>query len=150
VVKKKRIMNESRYLSGKVTKSSLPTLLNANGPDVPNLKRLLLPQGELAQVHNSEDPIRYLAVFELREGGVRGNHYHHHKRESVYLIEGEITLLLQDLASGERAAVTVTAGDLVFISPGIAHALRTVHPGRGLEFAPDPLDPSDSFRHVLT
>jgi mannose-6-phosphate isomerase-like protein (cupin superfamily) len=142
-------MSKSQHLSGKVTRYTLPVFENAPGANLPNLKRLLLPQGELAQIHNSPDPIRYLAAFEVRAGGVRGNHYHKHKRESVYLISGEFNLVLEELETGERDTLSVVAGDLVFISPGVAHALKTVHPGLALEFAPEPLDPADTHRHAL-
>lgn len=142
-------MSERHYLSGKVTHRSLPVVENASGPEAPEIKRLLLPQGELAQIHNAEEPIRYLAVIELRSGGTRGNHYHKAKQEHVYLIEGEVTVLLEDLATGAREDFQMRAGDLIHIPPGIAHALRTIHPGRAIEFAPARLDPGDTFRHPI-
>src|SRR5207244_7219783 len=69
-------MTESTFLSGKVLRRSLPVVQPASGSGAPSLKRLLLPQGELAQFYDGEEPIRYLAYIELRPGVVRGNHYH--------------------------------------------------------------------------
>jgi hypothetical protein len=51
-------MAETEYLAGRVVKWSLPVISGRPGPDAPTLKRLLLPQGELAQVHDSEEGIR--------------------------------------------------------------------------------------------
>ncbi len=142
-------MNELRYLNGKVLHQRLPVLGGPIGTDAPLLKRLRLPQGELAQVHDSMDPVRYLAVFETLEGRVRGNHYHLAKKESLYLISGAVRLHLEDLDSKERIEAELRAGDLVFIPPRVAHALATLEPGWVIEFAPDPLDPADSHRHPL-
>src|SRR5208283_1863182 len=72
---------ESKFLSGKVVKWSLPALEPPFAPDAPALKRLLLPQGELAQVYDAEDAVRYIACLDLLAGTVRGNHYHKAKRE---------------------------------------------------------------------
>lgn len=135
--------------SGQVVQQKLPVLTSPTAPNLPNLKRLMLAQGELAQIHNGADPVRYMAVFELRQGGIRGNHFHKQKRESIYLIAGRVLLAIQALDTQERRDVEVEAGDLVYIAPGVAHALKTLEPGWALEFAPEPLDPADSFRHPL-
>ena len=62
------LMAESEYLAGKVVKWSLPVISGRPGADAPTLKRLFLPQGELAQVHDSEEGIHYMAVIETRIG----------------------------------------------------------------------------------
>jgi hypothetical protein len=61
-------MPDSSFLNGKVLKRSLPELHLPLGPDAPVLKRLMLPQGELAQFYDAEEGIRYLAFIELRPG----------------------------------------------------------------------------------
>src|SRR5437870_12464864 len=83
-------MSPSTFLPGKLRKFSLPVIATPVGPDAPNLKRLLLPQGELAQFYDSDEPVRYLAFIELRAGSTRGNHYHQFKEEWLYLIQGEL------------------------------------------------------------
>jgi mannose-6-phosphate isomerase-like protein (cupin superfamily) len=142
-------MRETSHLGGKVIKWSLPVFDSPTGPDAPLLKRLLLPQGELAQFYDAEEPIRYLAMIELRAGGVRGNHYHRRKEEWAYVIEGEAELVIEDLETKQRETLTLAAGELARIRTGIAHAYRTLKPGKALEFSPARFDPADTIRHLL-
>jgi mannose-6-phosphate isomerase-like protein (cupin superfamily) len=143
-------MAQSTFLAGKVLKQSLPVIEGRPGPDAPNLKRLMLAQGELAEIYDSVEGIRYMAAVELRAGAVRGNHCHKIKKELLYVIRGELLMLVADIESGERASVPVRAGDLCIIPPGIAHALRTVSPGEAIEFSPVKFDPADvsAFRLI--
>lgn len=142
-------MASSPLLGGKVLIESVPLL--AAGEFRPDLarKRLQLPQGDLAQIHNADDPIRYLAAIELKPGSIRGNHVHRIKREFLYLTSGRLRLVLQDCSTQETATAELRAGDLVLIPPGIAHALCPLEPGLAVEFSPTVLDPSDTERHVL-
>jgi len=138
---------ESKYLSGKVVKWSLPTFEPPFSPDAPATKRLLLPQGELAQIFDSEEPARYISCLELMPGTVRGNHYHKLKRESVYVMRGELSLVVRDVESGARETVSVKAGELVSIGVGIAHAMVVVTAGLAVEFAPVRFNPGDIHRY---
>lgn len=137
-------MAESTFLGGKVCKWSLPVVEGASGAFEP--KRLMLPQGELARIYDADEGIRYIACLELRAGTVRGNHYHLHKEEWVYVLQGELALLLQDRATQERESVPIRVGDLAFIPAGVAHAMRAVQPGHAVEFSSSRFDPSDSYR----
>ena len=143
-------MAESTFLSGKVLKRSLPVLQLPLGPDAPALKRLLLPQGELAQFYDADEGIRYLAFLELLPGQVRGNHYHKVKEELVYVIRGEVLLSVADVDSKAHASVALQAGDLAVIQTGIAHALRTVEPGQAIEFSSSRFDPADIHQFALS
>lgn len=140
---------ETRYLSDQVVHWRLPIYDGSPPVESPMAKRLRLPQGELAQIHSAPDPIRYLAAIELREGGVRGNHYHLAKRESIYLLSGALTVLVERRDTRERVALEMVAGDRIYIAPGIAHALRIGAAGWAVEYAPDPLDVSDVHRYPL-
>jgi hypothetical protein len=142
-------MAESEYLAGKVVRWSLPVISGRPGPDAPILKRLLLPQGELAQVHDSDDGIRYLAVIETRMGSVRGNHYHKVKEEWIYVLQGELLVLVEDIQTNERASVPSRTGDLLRIQTGIAHLLRTVEPGQAIEFSRARFSAADIFSFSL-
>jgi quercetin dioxygenase-like cupin family protein len=142
-------MAESEYLAGKVVKWSLPVISGRPGADAPTLKRLFLPQGELAQVHDSDEGIHYMAVIETRIGADRGNHYHKVKAERIYLLQGELLVLAEDVQTNERASVRLQTGDLLFIETGIAHLLRTVEPGQGIEFSKARFDPTDIFPFPL-
>jgi mannose-6-phosphate isomerase-like protein (cupin superfamily) len=142
-------MSELSYLAGKVLKQSLPVLPPPLGADAPALRRLLLPQGELAQFYDADKPIRYMAFLELRPGRLRGNHYHKLKEELLYIIQGELSLLVQDTLNGTRDSVPLRAGDLALIRCGVAHALLAAAPRQAIEFSPARFDPADSFPFPL-
>ena len=140
---------DSAILEGRVLKRSLPALRLPLVPDPPALKRLMLPQGELAQFYDADEGIRYLAFIELLPGQVRGNHYHEIKEELVYVMRGQVLLSVADIDSKARASVTLRAGDLAVILTRIAHALRPVEPGQAIEFSPQRFDVADIYRFPL-
>jgi uncharacterized cupin superfamily protein len=121
-------------------------VIEGNPPDsAPRLKRLALPQGELAHFSDGEK-IDYIAFVELRLGGIRGNHYHQKKEEAVYIIRGEMLLFIQDIQTRERAALTLQAGDLAVVPTQIAHAYQTTRPGDAVEFSRAKFDAADVHR----
>lgn len=142
-------MNHSSFLSSKVLKWSLPTLNLPISADAPPLKRLLLAQGELAQIYDAEEGLRYLAFIELRPGTVRGNHYHDVKEEWLYLARGSLRLTVHDMSSKERVGIELRAGDLVFISTGVAHALRVLESGEAVEYSVARFNPNDIHSFAL-
>ncbi len=138
------------HLGGKVIKKTLPQITGSPGTDAPALKRLMLPQGELAQFYDSGQGIRYIAMIELRPGKPRGNHYHKVKEELVYLIEGTVELLVQDIENQARETILLTSGDLVIIQTRVAHTLRPLEKGCAIEFSPAKFDPVDIQQYPLT
>ena len=142
-------MTEFKFLNGKVRKQSLPEFELPVAADAPTVKRLLLPQGELAQFYDANKGMRYLAFIELRAGTVRGNHYHKVKEEWVYMIHGEVLLIAEDVESKARESVPLRAGDLAVIRIGIAHALQVLAPGEAVEFSMARFDPLDIHRFPL-
>ena len=142
-------MPETTFLNGKVLKRSLPLFRLPLRPDAPDLKRLLLPQGELAQFYDADEGIRYMAFIEFLPGQVRGNHYHKVKEELVYVIRGEVLLSVANVDSKARASVALRAGDLAVIRTCIAHALQTVEPGYAIEFSIARFDPADIHQFPL-
>lgn len=138
------------FLDGRVQHLPLPLFTQPTGPDAPVLKRLLLPQGELAQFHDSDEAMRYMALIELKAGGVRGNHYHRRKKEFIYVLSGGFDLTVVDAENPSRSAtLALNAGERVIIEPGIAHALRTREAGFAIEYSPVQFDPSDTLRHAV-
>src|SRR2546423_14847110 len=134
-------MPDSKLLNGKVIKRSLPAFELPLGADTPTVKRLSLPQGELAQFYDADDGVRYLAFIELRAGTVRGNHYHKVKEEWVYIIQGEVVLIAEEIETKARESVPLRAGDLAVIRMGIAHALQVREPGQAIELSTVRFDP---------
>ena len=143
------MISESQFLGGKVTKRTLPLVQPSSTPDSRTLKRLLLPQGELAQFYDGDEGIRYIAQIELQAGSIRGNHFHKLKQEWVYMMSGEVTLVVENLESKERESTLLTAGDLVFIQTGVVHALQVTKSGQAIEFSTSRFDPADIYRHKL-
>jgi len=142
-------MTEVAFLNGKVTKRSLPMVEPSANPDSRILKRLMLPQGELAQFYDGEEGIRYIAQIELQAGSVRGNHFHKVKQEWVYLMSGEVTLVAEDLESNTRESIELKPGDLAFVQTEIVHALQVTKSGQAVEFSTARFDPADIYRHKL-
>jgi len=140
---------ENSILGGRVTKQTLPAVEPSSTPDSHTLKRLMLPQGELAQFYDGDEGIRYIAQIELQAGSVRGNHYHKRKNEWVYMMSGEVTLIVEDLVSKARETLKLSAGDLAFIKTGIVHALQVTESGQAIEFSTARFDPADIYRHKL-
>src|SRR5262245_2753772 len=145
-------MTEGTYLGGNILKRTLPTVQPTPVPAAgsPVLKRLMLPQGELAQICDGSEPFRYLAFIELKAGSARGNHYHNAKDEWVYLIRGSVSLEVQEVTGGPRESIPLIAGDLVRIPPGVAHALKVVESGQAVEFSSQRFDPEDIHRFPLS
>ena len=117
--------------------------------NAPLLKRLFLPQGELAQFYDAPNPIQYIAYIELKVGTLRGNHYHKQKFEWIYLISGEFLLRAEDVVTHQRESLTVRGGDLVNIRTGVAHALDIVKAGQAIEFSPARFDATDTYRYIV-
>jgi len=133
----------------KVIIESLPI----GGPDEAE-RRIYSDKGEMAQIINrKDDSFRQIVYWDIdspRTGVDRGHHYHRKKTDRLYVISGEIELLLEDRQTGEKTTAHLTAGDRVFIAPGVAHAVRSLTHAQVLEYAPDPYDPADTYPYRLT
>ncbi len=141
--------NVTTFLDGRVLKRSLEPFTPPLPPDAPVLKRLNLAQGELAHFWNGEEPIRYIASLELRAGTERGNHYHVHKRECIYVISGKISVAVEDPASRRHDNFVLQGGDLAVIDTGIAHVYCIAIPGLAVEFSSAVFDPADVYAWKL-
>jgi quercetin dioxygenase-like cupin family protein len=142
-------MTKTALLGGKVTKRTLPLAQPSSTPDSRTLKRLMLPQGELAQFYDGDEGIRYIAQIELQAGSVRGNHYHKVKQEWVYMMSGEVTLIVEALETKARETALLLPGDLVFIQTHVVHALQVTKSGQAIEFSTSRFDAADIYRHKL-
>lgn len=142
-------VDEDEFLGGRVRRRRLPVYEGPPGPDAPILKRICLPQGELAQIYGMERGMRYIALIEMVAGKDRGNHYHHRKEEWIYLLEGEVELQVEDPETREGGRLALRKGDLVVIMPGVAHVVRPGCPGQAIEFSPQEFDPGDSEPYPL-
>ncbi|MGW1062182.1 hypothetical protein [Micromonospora rubida] len=119
-------------------------------PVPPGGGRIQSPAGELAQVVNG-DIYRFLAYLEFRPDATkpRGNHFHNHKSETLYLISGRLRALYHDLDSGERAEMTLEPGDLVTVHPRCAHVYYALEHSQAVELADQPYDPTDTHPYEV-
>jgi len=141
-------MEAQSFFGGRATvKSLLVTDTPANRAEV--LARLQSPRGEMAVLTDGTTPLHHLSYLELRPAMLRGNHFHKLRHEFFYLIHGELTLVLSDIATGERASAKMRAGDLAYITPGIAHVLNPTTAGHSVEYAAEPFDLTDVYPHQL-
>jgi mannose-6-phosphate isomerase-like protein (cupin superfamily) len=141
-------MEAKSYFGGRATvKSLLVTDRPADRPEI--CARLSSPRGELAVLTDGSTPIRHLCYVELRTGMVRGNHFHKLRREYFYVIAGELAVQLEDVSTKESVRVEVRPGDMLFIEPGVAHALNPLNEGHALEYAAEPFDLADVYPYPL-
>ncbi|MFG3687838.1 cupin domain-containing protein [Micromonospora sp. NPDC047740] len=119
-------------------------------PIPPGGGRIQSPAGELAQVVNG-DSYKFLAYVEFRPDASkpRGNHFHAHKTELLYLISGRVRAVYQDLDSGERAELTLEPGDLVTVQPRCAHVYYALEYSQAVELADHPYDPADTHPYEV-
>lgn len=112
--------------------------------------RLLLPNGEIAQIVNGK-AIQYIAYIEFTANSElrRGNHYHNEKEEYLYVIKGKIKILFEDIDTLERAEVLVEAGDLINTKARCAHVYTSLLYSQSIEFSPSKYDPNDTIKYEI-
>jgi dTDP-4-dehydrorhamnose 3,5-epimerase-like enzyme len=108
-------------------------------------KRWKEERGEFAQISYKEE-IRHLALFEIRKGFSRGNHYHEVKEEIFYVASGKMRALFLDMDNLQREEVVLEMGDKIRIKPRCAHIFHGSEDTLVVEFSPQIFDPQDSYR----
>jgi len=88
-------------------------------------------------------------VVELRPGTLRGNHFHRRKAETVYLVSGEMNVLVKDPENATRETIPLKAGDVLTIPAGIAHVMQPTAAGYAVEISPTRFEPEDTEKHHL-
>jgi len=85
----------------------------------------------------------------------RGDHYHPQAREWFTVVAGEGVLALQDIASGERLDLRLSASrpETVFIPPGLAHVFVNNPAAKEdlivIAYTDRLYDPADTVPHVV-
>lgn len=75
------------------------------------------------------ETIRHVGLLTSAAESIRGNHYHREQKQWMYIVEGEINLLLQD-RRGEAGAdapverVRMANGDMIYIPPEVVHTIE--------------------------
>lgn len=67
-------------------------------------------------------------VSKSQPGVVRGNHYHTHKSEWFYVIQGTCEIIVEDMNTKKRETVTIRSEDenIFHMEPGKAHAFKNI------------------------
>ncbi len=113
--------------------------------DVPGAKRWLEERGEFVQVAYREE-MRHLAVFEIRRGFSRGNHYHKKKEEIFYIFNGKVKVVATDMDSPEREEAVLEKGDRLRLKPRCGHIFVALEDTLVVEYSPQVFDPTDVYK----
>ena len=116
-------------------------------------RRIFSEKGEMAQILNrTDEAFKQLVYWELdstNSNQERGHHYHGRRIEQIYVLTGELELLLKDIESSDNKKVIINAGNRVTISPRVAHAYRSLMYSQVLEYSPEPYDPIDTYPYKV-
>ena len=124
----------------KVTVEQLPV-----GKDRDGAKRWTEEKGEFVQVSYRED-IGHLALFELKQGHVRGSHYHEKKEEVFYIVSGIIRARFVDMDTQNKEELILTKGDRVRVLTRTGHTFYGLEDALVIEYSPQYYDKVDAFR----
>ncbi len=122
----------------KVTVEELPETKEISGA-----KRWEEERGEFVQVAYQEE-IHHLALFEIRKGFTRGNHYHDRKEEIFYVFRGKIKASFMDMDSFEREERILEKGDRIRVTPRCGHLFYGMEDTLVIEYSPQVYDKEDS------
>jgi dTDP-4-dehydrorhamnose 3,5-epimerase-like enzyme len=124
----------------KVTIEKLP-----NTNKIPGAKRWEEERGEFVQVAYRE-AMHHLAVFEIRRGFSRGNHYHERKEEVFYVFQGKIKASFLDMDTLQKAGKILEKGDRIRVKPRCGHLFYGLENTVVVEYSPQVYDKEDTYK----
>ena len=127
-------------MMGKVLIEKVPSIR-----DTPGVKRWEEERGEFVQISYQEE-IWHLALFEIRKGFSRGNHYHEAKEEIFYVVSGKMRALFLDMDTLEKEEQLLEKGDKIRIKPRCSHLFYGLEDTLVVEYSPQVFDKEDSYR----
>jgi len=113
--------------------------------EIPGAKRWEEEKGEFVQAAYQEE-MRHLAVFEIRKGFFRGNHYHEKKEEIFYIFRGKIRVIWMDMDTFQKGERILEKGDKLRLKPRCGHIFTALEDTLVVEYSPQVFDPTDSYR----
>ena len=108
-------------------------------------KRWEEEKGEFIQVAYREK-IYHLALFEIRKGFSRGNHYHQKKEEIFYIFCGKLRALFMDMEGLEKEERILEKGDKIRIKPLCGHLFYGLEDTLVVEYSPQIYDDEDRYK----
>ncbi|HXX35691.1 MAG TPA: cupin domain-containing protein [Thermodesulfobacteriota bacterium] len=113
--------------------------------ETPGAKRWDEEKGEFVQVAYQEE-MRHLAIFQIRKGFSRGDHYHEKKEEIFYLFEGKIKALFMDMDTLQKEETVLEKGDRLRLKPRCGHIFIALEDTLIVEYSPQVFDPADNYK----
>ena len=124
----------------KVTVETLP-----NTKEIPGPKRWGEDRGEFVQVAYQET-MRHLAVFEIKKGYSRGEHYHENKEEIFYVFRGRIKASLIDMDTLQKEEKILEKGNRIRVKPRCGHRFYGLEDTLVIEYSPQVYDKEDTYK----
>jgi dTDP-4-dehydrorhamnose 3,5-epimerase-like enzyme len=108
-------------------------------------KRWEEERGEFVQISYKEE-IWHLAVFGIRKGFSRGNHYHEAKEEIFYVVSGKMRALFLDMDTLQKEEYILEKGDKIRMKPRCGHIFYGLEDTLVVEYSPHVYNMEDSYR----
>ena len=108
-------------------------------------KRWEEDRGEFVQISYQEE-IRHLALFGIRKGFSRGNHYHEAKEEIFYVVSGKMRALFLDMDTLQKEEQLLEKGDKIRIKPRCGHVFHGLEDTLVVEYSPQVYNKEDSYK----
>jgi len=128
----------------KVTVEKLP-----NTKEIVGAKRWEEERGEFVQVAYQET-MRHLAVFEIKKGYSRGEHYHEKKEEVFYVFLGKIKASFIDMDTLQQDERILEKGDRIRVRTRCGHRFYGLEDTLVIEYSPQVYDKEDTHKVNLT
>jgi dTDP-4-dehydrorhamnose 3,5-epimerase-like enzyme len=116
--------------------------------DAPGVKRWEEERGEFVQISYKEE-IWHLALFEIRKGFSRGNHYHEAKEEMFYVVSGKMRAIFLDMDTFQEEEQLLEKGDKIRIKPRCGHVFYGLENALVVEYSPQVYNKEDNYRIEL-
>ncbi len=113
--------------------------------EVSGAKRWMEERGEFVQVAYREE-MRHLAVFEIRKGFSRGNHYHEKKEEMFYIFNGRVKVVAMDMDTLQKEEAVLEKGDKLRLKVRCGHIFLALEDTLVVEYSPQVFDPGDVYK----
>ena len=108
--------------------------------EIAGAKRWDEERGEFVQVAYQEE-MRHLAVFEIRKGFSRGDHFHERKEEIFYIFGGKIRAIFMDIDTLQKEERILEKGDRLRLKPRCGHIFLAMEDTLVVEYSPQALIP---------
>lgn len=107
-------------------------------------------QRSLEDFENASKEMRQINYIRALPLEVGGNHFHRRKRETIIVLEGDLTVYLEDPVERTKFSTNVAMGKIITLQPNIAHALEAGQRGSSyLEITNMAFDPENPKKDVF-